>query len=83
LHRSIKAIKNQVTPALLKALQLGKHETLIDIDGTATTQPVLQHVGVSTWPGILEILITTLASDVNSFVTRMCICMINSYFSAA
>lgn len=52
-RRSIKSIKNQVTPALLKALQLGKNETLIDIDGTATTQPVLQHVGVSTWPGMV------------------------------
>ncbi|KAG0613383.1 hypothetical protein M758_6G098900 [Ceratodon purpureus] len=55
LDKSIKAIKNQVTPALLKALQLGKDETLIDIDGTATTQPVLQHVGVSTWPGRLTL----------------------------
>lgn len=55
LDKSIKSIKNQVTPALLKALQLGKNETLIDIDGTATTQPVLQHVGVSTWPGRLTL----------------------------
>jgi hypothetical protein len=55
LDKSIKAIKNQVTPALLKALQLEKNETLIDIDGTATTQPVLQHVGVSTWPGRLTL----------------------------
>ncbi|XP_024370219.1 uncharacterized protein [Physcomitrium patens] len=55
LDKSIKAIKNQVTPSLLKALQLEKDETLIDIDGTATTQPVLQHVGVSTWPGRLTL----------------------------
>ncbi|XP_024389635.1 uncharacterized protein [Physcomitrium patens] len=55
LDKSIKAMKNQATPALVKALQLGKNEKLIDTDGTATTQPVLQHVGVSTWPGRLTL----------------------------
>jgi hypothetical protein len=42
------------TQALVKVLQLGRNETVIDIDGTATTQPVLQHIGVSTWPGELD-----------------------------
>ncbi len=49
--RSIKGIKGQTTPALVKALLLGTEETIIDIDGTGTTQPVLQHAGVSAWPG--------------------------------
>ncbi len=49
--RSIKGIKGQTTPALVKALHLGTEETIIDIDGTGTTQPVLQHAGVSAWPG--------------------------------
>ncbi len=52
--RSIKTMKGQVTQALVKVLQLGRNETVIDIDGTATTQPVLQHIGVSTWPGELD-----------------------------
>ncbi len=52
--RSIKTMKGQVTQALVKSLQLGRNETVIDIDGTATTQPVLQHIGVSTWPGELD-----------------------------
>jgi hypothetical protein len=48
-------MKGQVTQALVKVLQLGRNETVIDIDGTATTQPVLQHIGVSTWPGRLTL----------------------------
>jgi len=51
--RSIKTIKGQVAQALVKALQLGMKETVIDIDGTVTTQPVLQHMGIFTWPGEL------------------------------
>jgi hypothetical protein len=53
--RSIKTIKGQVTQALVKALQLGMKETVIDIDGTVTTQPVLQHMGIFTWPGRLTL----------------------------
>jgi phosphatidate phosphatase PAH1 len=51
--RSIKTIKGQVTQALVKALQLDMKETVIDIDGTVTTQPVLQHMGIFSWPGEL------------------------------
>ncbi|KAH9549660.1 hypothetical protein CY35_10G031100 [Sphagnum magellanicum] len=55
IDKSIKTMKGQVTQALVKVLQLGRNETVIDIDGTATTQPVLQHIGVSTWPGRLTL----------------------------
>jgi len=55
IDKSIKTMKGQVTQALVKSLQLGRNETVIDIDGTATTQPVLQHIGVSTWPGRLTL----------------------------
>ena len=44
-------MKSQVTPSLTDALHLAKNETVIEVDGTASTQTVLQHVGVSTWPG--------------------------------
>lgn len=32
-------------------LQLADGEVVIDVDGTIPTQPVLQHVGMSAWPG--------------------------------
>ncbi|CAM6088121.1 unnamed protein product [Calypogeia fissa] len=55
LDKSVRNIKGQVTPNLVTSLKLAKGETVIEIDGTATTQPVLQHVGVSTWPGRLTL----------------------------
>jgi hypothetical protein len=33
------------------ALDLSDGEVVLDIFGAATTQPVLQHIGTSTWPG--------------------------------
>ncbi|KAL3690742.1 hypothetical protein R1sor_004393 [Riccia sorocarpa] len=55
LDKSVKSIKNHTAASLSSALKLGKPETVIEIDGTATTQPVLQHIGVSTWPGRLTL----------------------------
>ncbi|CAK9865638.1 unnamed protein product [Sphagnum jensenii] len=55
IDKSIKTMKGQVTQALVKALQLGMKERVIDIDGTVTTQPVLQHMGIFTWPGRLTL----------------------------
>ncbi|KAK8456397.1 hypothetical protein SEVIR_3G016700v4 [Setaria viridis] len=36
-------------------LQLSDGEVILDIYGTATTKPVLQHIGTSTWPGRLTL----------------------------
>ncbi|KAG6544583.1 hypothetical protein Mapa_014005 [Marchantia paleacea] len=55
LDKSVKTIKSQATASLASALKLSKGESVIEIDGTATTQPVLQHIGVSTWPGRLTL----------------------------
>jgi hypothetical protein len=33
------------------ALQLSDGEVILDIYGAATTKPILQHIGTSTWPG--------------------------------
>ncbi|BBN12480.1 hypothetical protein MPTK1_5g20450 [Marchantia polymorpha subsp. ruderalis] len=55
LDKSVKDIKRQATASLASALKLSKGESVIEIDGTATTQPVLQHIGVSTWPGRLTL----------------------------
>lgn len=37
------------------ALQLSDEEVILDIYGVATTKPVLQHIGTSTWPGRLTL----------------------------
>lgn len=37
------------------ALQLSDGEVILDIHGAATTKPVLQHIGTSTWPGRLTL----------------------------
>jgi hypothetical protein len=44
-------MKNQSVSSHLSSLRLDKGEMIIDIDGTVTTQPVLQHLGISAWPG--------------------------------
>ncbi|XP_054809283.1 uncharacterized protein LOC129311198 isoform X2 [Prosopis cineraria] len=54
--RSIdKVIKNSkhVIGASIVNLQLADGEVVIDVDGTNPTQPVLQHIGISAWPGRL------------------------------
>ena len=35
----------------MAAVRSSRGEKILEIDGTVTTQPVLEHVGVSTWPG--------------------------------
>ena len=34
-------------------IELAEDEIIIDIDGTIPTQPILQHIGISAWPGEL------------------------------
>lgn len=48
--RVIKAAKNVSGPTLSN-LQLAEGEIILDIDGTVPLQPVLQHIGISAWPG--------------------------------
>jgi hypothetical protein len=36
-------------------LQISEGEVILDIYGAATTKPVLQHIGTSTWPGRLTL----------------------------
>jgi len=54
LDKSIKSVKGQISPTFIKALNLEKHETVVEIDGGGS-QAVLQHMGVSTWPGRLTL----------------------------
>lgn len=55
LEKAIKTMKNQSVSSHLSSLRLDKEEMIIDIDGTVTTQPVLQHLGISAWPGRLTL----------------------------
>ncbi|KAG7582489.1 hypothetical protein ISN44_As08g020840 [Arabidopsis suecica] len=52
LERAIKKMRTQSESSLLSGVR-SKREKILEIDGTVTTQPVLEHVGISTWPGIV------------------------------
>ncbi|MBA0815009.1 hypothetical protein Gohar_020787, partial [Gossypium harknessii] len=54
IPRVIKAAKNTLGPSLTN-LPLSDVEIIIDIEGAVPTQPVLQHVGISAWPGRLTL----------------------------
>lgn len=53
LYRAIKKMKTQSESSLLSGLRLHRGERILEVDGTLTTQPVLEHIGLSTWPGVL------------------------------
>ncbi|GKV23561.1 hypothetical protein SLEP1_g33270 [Rubroshorea leprosula] len=53
LERAIKKVKSQSESSLLSAFRSLRAEKVLEVDGTLTTQPVLEHVGISTWPGRL------------------------------
>ncbi|KAJ6888360.1 hypothetical protein NC652_029421 [Populus alba x Populus x berolinensis] len=44
-------MKTQSDSSLLSTVRLSRREKILEVDGTVTTQPVLEHVGISTWPG--------------------------------
>jgi hypothetical protein len=45
-------MKSQSESSLLSGVR-SKGEKILELDGTVTTQPVLEHIGISTWPGRL------------------------------
>ncbi|KAK9078776.1 hypothetical protein SSX86_002834 [Deinandra increscens subsp. villosa] len=53
LERAVRKVKSQSESSLLSSQRSEREERILEIDGTVTTQPVLQHVGISTWPGRL------------------------------
>ncbi|KAL2484982.1 Plant protein of unknown function (DUF639) [Abeliophyllum distichum] len=55
LEKVVKSVQNAVGPQIMSNLSLAEDEIIIDIDGTVPTQPVLQHVGMSAWPGRLTL----------------------------
>ncbi|KAJ4713406.1 Plant protein of unknown function (DUF639) [Melia azedarach] len=55
LERVIKKMKTQSESSILSANRSSRGEKILELDGTVTTQPVLEHVGISTWPGRLTL----------------------------
>ncbi|KAG8387982.1 hypothetical protein BUALT_Bualt02G0077700 [Buddleja alternifolia] len=55
LERATRKLQSQSESSLLSPLRAGRGEKILEVDGTVTTQPVLEHVGVSTWPGRLTL----------------------------
>ncbi|XP_011659845.1 uncharacterized protein LOC101222590 isoform X1 [Cucumis sativus] len=54
LDKVIKATKNALHPSTGN-LHLSEGEIALEVDGTVPTQPVLQHIGISAWPGRLTL----------------------------
>lgn len=55
LERAIKKLKSHSESSLLSSERSARGERVLEVDGTVTTQPVLQHLGISTWPGRLTL----------------------------
>ncbi|PIA26715.1 hypothetical protein AQUCO_09100093v1 [Aquilegia coerulea] len=55
LDKVIKTAKCATVPPLCSNLKLAEGEIILNVDGTVPTQPVLQHIGISAWPGRLTL----------------------------
>ncbi|CAA6655711.1 unnamed protein product [Spirodela intermedia] len=55
LDKVFKAAKNALLLPLTSNLQLSDGEIVLDIDGNIPIQPVLQHIGITAWPGRLTL----------------------------
>lgn len=55
LEKVAKFAQNALGPQVISTLSLADGEIVIDVDGTVPTQPVLQHIGMSAWPGRLTL----------------------------
>ncbi|XP_075519436.1 uncharacterized protein LOC142553222 isoform X3 [Primulina tabacum] len=55
LERVIRKFQSQSESSLLSSQRLVRGEKVLEVDGTAASQPVIEHVGVSAWPGRLTL----------------------------
>lgn len=55
LVRAIKNMKSKSDTFHLSNTQSGRKERVLDLDGTLTTKPVIEHTGMSLWPGRLTL----------------------------
>lgn len=49
-------MKSQSESSFLAGLRAERAEKILEVDGTLTTQPILEHVGISAWPGLFYFL---------------------------
>jgi hypothetical protein len=75
--RSLKALKNQSSSAHLSKLETVKGEIVVELEGTVTTQPVLQHIGVSTWPGNVRLMLYNLCSYHCGYISNLSCCVLS------
>lgn len=47
----LKSAKSIMGPPLSSNLHLAEGEIILDMDGVMPAKPILQHIGISTWPG--------------------------------
>lgn len=55
LERAIRKLKTQTESSLLSSPRSSRREKILEVEGTVPTQPVLEHIGISTWPGRLTL----------------------------
>ncbi|CAI9097079.1 OLC1v1033384C1 [Oldenlandia corymbosa var. corymbosa] len=55
LEKVIKTVNNGIGAQFFSSIPLVEGEIILDVDGTVPTQPVLQHIGRSAWPGRLTL----------------------------
>lgn len=55
LDKAVRKMKSQTESSLLSAVRSERGEKILEVDGTLTSQPVLEHLGISTWPGRLTL----------------------------
>ncbi|EPS62379.1 hypothetical protein M569_12411, partial [Genlisea aurea] len=55
LERTIRKFQSQSESSVLSSVRSQRSEKILEVDGTVTSQPVLEHVGISTWPGRLTL----------------------------
>ncbi|KAL0287862.1 UNVERIFIED_CONTAM: hypothetical protein Scaly_2752600 [Sesamum calycinum] len=81
LFRIIKFVQNAMGPQVIANLSLAEDEIVIDVDGTVPTQPVLQHTGMSAWPGMDSIFSPSGAESADS-VGRLTLTNYALYFES-
>ncbi|KAK8916462.1 hypothetical protein KSP39_PZI022848 [Platanthera zijinensis] len=55
INKVFKSAKGHIGSPLSSSLKLANGEIILDVAGVIPTQPVLQHIGMSAWPGRLTL----------------------------
>lgn len=58
--RCIKYLQKQTPP---NGVELADDEFILHVDGTAKTQRVVRHMGATSWPGVLQLVKTSLVRE--------------------